>query len=64
VINARNLRCQEIQKGVDPLAASDVTNSNSMTSRDIEQRDSLKRDYERQAREAWDSISKNIPKGN
>jgi hypothetical protein len=64
LINARNLRCHEIHIGVDPFATSNATNRNAATSSDIEKRDSLQRDYERQAGEAWDKISNNIRKGN
>jgi hypothetical protein len=64
LINARNLRCQEIQSGVAPFAASDVTKRNAAASVTIENRESLKRDYQRQAGEAWDRISNNIQKGN
>jgi hypothetical protein len=64
LINARNLRCHEIPSGVNPFATSDVATTNAASSISIDERENLKRDYQRQAREEWDKIGANIQKGN
>jgi len=56
LINARNLRCQESQSGVDPFAASTVTNANPASSTDIEEGESLKRDYQT----SWRSVGQDF----
>jgi hypothetical protein len=65
VVNASNLRVREVAAGEDPFAIPNGTVAKTVVTNSPAVSESLRRDYERRASEAWDKISiKNQEKGN